>query len=181
MSLWVKNLNVHISDLNNNNMDNSFENILFLTSFCCMACDGDIAAEELDQLNSFSKKEKFFNTININDEFNRCLTILNEFGDDFIRSYFQAIETIDFTEKEKFCIIDVAVKTILADNKVEYSEIKFFRSIVSSLNIEKDLILENVSNIEDYWLEEDLSSGSDYKYFDNTEFSIHIPDNIDVQ
>lgn len=161
-------------------MDNSFENILFLTSFCCMACDGDIATEELEQLNNFSKKELLFKSLNISDEFNKCLTILKDIGNDFIKSYFQAIETINLTEKEKLSIIDVAVKTILADNKVEYSEIKFFKSLVSSLNIEKQIILENVSNIEDYWLEEDLS-GSDYKYFENTEFSIQIPENIDVQ
>lgn len=161
-------------------MDNSFENILFLTSFCCMACDGNIATEELEQLNNFSKKELLFRSLNISDEFNKCLTILKDIGDDFIKSYFQAIETINLTEKEKLSIIDVAVKTILADNKVEYSEIKFFKSLVSSLNIEKKIILENVSNIEDYWLEEDLS-GSDYKYFENTEFSIQIPENIDVQ
>lgn len=161
-------------------MDNSFENILFLTSFCCMACDGDIATEELEQLNNFSKKELLFKSLNISDEFNKCLTILKNIGDDFIKSYFQAIETINLTEKEKLSIIDVAVKTILADNKVEYSEIKFFKSLVSSLNVEKQIILENVSNIEDYWLEEDLS-GLDYKYFENTEFSIQIPENIDVQ
>lgn len=161
-------------------MDNSFENILFLTSFCCMACDGDIATEELEQLNNFSKKELLFKSLNISDEFNKCLTILKDIGNDFIKSYFQAIETINLTEKEKLSIIDVSVKTILADNKVEYSEIKFFKSLVSSLNIEKQIILENVSNIEDYWLEEDLSE-SDYKYFENTEFSIQIPENIDVQ
>lgn len=161
-------------------MDNSFENILFLTSFCCMACDGDIATEELEQLNNFSKKELLFKSLNISDEFNKCLTILKNIGDDFIKSYFQAIETINLTEKEKLSIIDVAVKTILADNKVEYSEIKFFKSLVSSLNVEKQIILENVSNIEDYWLEEDLS-GLDYKYFENTEFSIQIPENIVVQ
>lgn len=161
-------------------MDNSFENILFLTSFCCMACDGDIATEELEQLNNFSKKELLFKSLNISDEFNKCLTILKDIGDDFIKSYFQAIETVNLTEKEKLSIIDVAVKTILADNKVEYSEIKFFKSLVSSLNVEKQTILENVSNIEDYWLEEDLS-GLDYKYFENTEFSIQIPEYIDVQ
>lgn len=161
-------------------MDNSFENILFLTSFCCMACDGDIATEELEQLNNFSKKELLFKSLNISDEFNKCLTILKDIGDDFIKSYFQAIETVNLTEKEKLSIIDVAVKTILADNKVEYSEIKFFKSLVSSLNVEKQTILENVSNIEDYWLEEDLSR-LDYKYFENTEFSIQIPENIDVQ
>lgn len=161
-------------------MDNSFENILFLTSFCCMACDGDIATEELEQLNNFSKKELLFKSLNISDEFNKCLTILKDIGDDFIKSYFQAIETVNLTEKEKLSIIDVAVKTILADNKVEYSEIKFFKSLVSSLNVEKQIILENVSNIEDYWLEEDLSR-LDYKYFENTEFSIQIPENIDVQ
>ena len=43
-------------------MDNSFEKILFLTSFCCMACDGEIAPEEYNLMKSFSEKEHMFDS-----------------------------------------------------------------------------------------------------------------------
>ncbi len=119
--------------------------------------------------------------MSFNEEFNKCLDILKEIGSNFINSYFQAITTIDLNEKEKLEIIDIAVRTILADNKVEYSEIKFFKSLVSSLDIDKDLLIKSVPNIEDYWLEEDLSGRSDYQFFDNSELSINIPENIDVR
>lgn len=163
-------------------MDNSFENILFLTSFCCMSCDGEIAPEEVKQLKEFSESKKLFESLNINDEFQKCLEILNQVGNDFIKSYFQLIENIKLTEEEKLDILDVAVKTILADNKVEYNEVKFFKALFASLSIDKEIVLEKVANIEDYWLEEDLSiGGSDYNYFGNNEFSIKTPENIDVQ
>ena len=146
-----------------------------------MACDGEIAPEEYNLMKSFSEKEHLFDSLSFNEEFNKCLDILKEIGSNFINSYFQAITTIDLDEKEKLEIIDIAVRTILADNKVEYSEIKFFKSLVSSLDIDKDLVIKSVPNIEDYWLEEDLPGRSDYQFFDNSELSINIPDNIDVR
>lgn len=146
-----------------------------------MACDGEIAPEEYNLMKSFSEKENLFDSLSFNEEFNKCLDILKEIGSNFINSYFQAITTIDLNEKEKLEIIDIAVRTILADNKVEYSEIKFFKSLVSSLDIDKDLVIKSVPNIEDYWLEEDLSGRSDYQFFDNSELSINIPENIDVR
>ncbi len=163
-------------------MDNSFENILFLTSFCCMACDGEIASEEVEQLEAFSESEHLFDSLNINNEFNKCLDILNKVGNSFIKSYFQAIGSINLTDDEKLNILNVAVRTILADNKVEYSEVKFFKNLFATLNLSKDLVLSNIPNIEDYWLEDDLSNeGSDYSYFSDSDFSIKAPNQNDIK
>ena len=153
-------------------MDKSFDKILFLTSFCCMACDGEIAAEEVELLKTFSDNEHLFDYINLKEEFDNCLIILKQLGNDFIKSYFQAIESVKFDEEEKIYILDVGVKTILADNKVEYSEIKFIRSLFKSLNIDKDVVLQKVPNIEDYWLENDLADKEgDFNYFDQLQVS----------
>lgn len=163
-------------------MDNSFENILFLTSFCCMACDGEIASEEVELLRNFSVHEQMFNTLDIKEEFSKCFALLTKLGNDFIKSYFQAIGKISFTDDEKISILDVAVKTILADNKVEYSEIKFFKSLFNAVNIDKNIALEKVPNIEEYWLEDDLSNNRlDYNYFNNSDLSIKTPQDLVIQ
>ena len=61
-------------------MDNSFNNILFLTSFCFMAIDGDIAKEEIKQLQLFAEEDKLFGEINVEEEFSKCLNVLKQIG-----------------------------------------------------------------------------------------------------
>lgn len=152
-------------------MNNSIDNILFLTSFCCMACDGEIAKEEQEQLRIFAEKEHLFESLNIDDEFEKCLTVLQQIGNDFIKSFFDGIDHIEFSIEDKIQILDVAAKTIVADNRVEYSEIKFFKSLFKHLKIEKQDVLAAIDIIEDYWLEEDLTSDdSEFDYFDNAKF-----------
>ena len=154
------------------NMENSFNNILFLTSFCCMAIDGDIAKEELKQLQSFAEEDKLFGEINVEEEYSKCLNVLKQIGADFVKSYLEAIEQIDFSDNEKYQLLEVAVKTIYADEKIEYNEIKFFKSLCNRLNLSKESIIENVANVEEYWLEDDLASNAaNFDFLHDVNFS----------
>ena len=153
-------------------MENSFNNILFLTSFCCMAIDGDIAEEELKQLQSFAEEDKLFGEINVEEEYSKCLNVLKQIGADFVKSYLEAIEQIDFSDNEKYQLLEVAVKTIYADKKIEYNEIKFFKSLCNRLNLSKESIIENVANVEEYWLEDDLASNAaNFDFLHDVNFS----------
>lgn len=53
----------------------------------------------------------------------------------------------------------MAIDTIKADEKVEYSEIKFFKVIRSKLKIDNEPILEKHPDFEDY-LEQDIITDS---------------------
>lgn len=147
-------------------MDNSFNKILFLTSFCCMAIDGEIATEEYTLLKEMSK-QNLFGDIDICADFDRCVEVLQHNGSNFINTYFQSIDNIEFEEDEKLRIIDVAVRTIYADNKIEYAEVKFFKSLCKHLRIDKEIILNNNPNVDEYWLEEDMVPQEDNDSFIN--------------
>jgi len=76
--------------------------------------------------------------------------------------------------------INVAVQTIRADKKVEYSEIKFFKIIRSLLkHVTDETLLVSVDGIDESYLEQDIKA--DYfqifdDYFENIEikqFDIH--------
>lgn len=153
-------------------MENSFNNILFLTSFCCMVIDGDIAKEELEQLQVFAEEDKLFGDINVEEELSKCINILKQIGPDFVKSYLEAIKENDFSDNEKYQILEIAVKTIYADEKIEYNEIKFFKSLCNHLNLSKESVIENVDNVEEYWLEDDIaSSASNIDFLHDINFS----------
>ena len=53
--------------------------------------------------------------------------------------------------------MQVAVDTIQSDEKIEYSEIKFFKVLRSNLkNVTDEQILENVIGIDESYLAEDI-------------------------
>lgn len=55
----------------------------------------------------------------------------------------------------QFVVFDFAIQTINTDEKVEYSEIKFFKNIRRRLKLSNEKILEHFPDIEQF-LEEDI-------------------------
>ena len=137
-----------------------FNKVLLLTSVCCMACDGEIAKEEVETLKKLSKDQNLFGKEDVNLILPTIMDSLSKFGYDFVKSYLELLENADFSEQQAIQILDVAAKTIYADARIEYDEIKFFKSIRHKLEISDDQILEKVEGVEDYWLSADAQDSN---------------------
>jgi len=129
--------------------------LLLKTAFSFMAYDGDIDKREVKLIKQLQKERKTFGEIDINAELDTLLLAINEDGQQFLKDYFNEISTTELTEANELKLIDVAIDTIKADDKVEYSEIKFFKVIRSKLKIDNKPILEKHPDFEDY-LEQDI-------------------------
>jgi len=136
-----------------------FSKLLLKTAFACMACDGDIDKRELKLIKQLQKETKTFGEIDINSELDTLLSLINRDGQQFLKDYFKVLTSSDLTEANELKLVEVAIDTIKADEKVEYSEIKFFKVIRSKLKIENEPILEKHPDFEDY-LEQDIISDS---------------------
>ena len=145
--------------------------LLLRTAFACMACDGDIAQEEVDLIKSLDSEEHLFGEIEIDKELNAMLTEINELGKGFLKSYLNLVNEAQLNEEDAIKLLDVAVKTIKADNIIKYSEIKFFKVIKANLNISDETILEKVEGIDEMWVAQDIKDyGLLYdSYFENIE------------
>ena len=83
-----------------------------------------------------------------------------------------SLPTNELTEEEELKLIEAAIDTIKADEKVEYSEIKFFKVIRSKLKIENEPILEIHPDFEEY-LEQDIISDSYLSRLQDDFFDTH--------
>lgn len=137
----------------------NFNNLLLTTAFACMACDGDIDKREVDLIRDLHLKEKTFGEIDINHELDKLLHEINAEGFKFIKDYFAELSKTRLNEEDELKLIEAAIATIKADEKVEYSEIKFFKMIRSKLKIDNEKILERHPDFEEY-LEQDIISES---------------------
>ena len=136
-----------------------FNKLLLKTSFSCMACDGDIDKREVVLIKSMHQEKKIFGEIDINQELENLLLEINRDGHKFLRSYFNELTSTELSEQDELKLIEVAIDTINADDKVEYSEVKFFKVIRSKLKINNEPILAKHPDFEDY-LEQDIISES---------------------
>lgn len=148
-----------------------FNELLLRTAFACMACDGDVAKEEVDLIKSLDRKEHLFGNIDIDNELNALLSEINELGAKFLKSYLNLVNESQLNEEDSIKLLDVAVKTIKADKIIKYSEIKFFKVIKANLNISDETILDKIEGIDDMWVAQDIKDyGLLYEsYFDNIE------------
>jgi hypothetical protein len=137
----------------------SFNKLLLKTAFSCMACDGDIDKRELILIKKIHQDTKIFGEIDINKELENLLLEINRDGHKFLKSYFNELTSTKLSEQNELKLIEVAIDTINADDKVEYSEVKFFKVIRSKLKIDDNTILSLHPDYEEY-LEKDIISES---------------------
>lgn len=136
-----------------------FNKLLLKTAFSCMACDGDIDKREVILIKTMHQEKKIFGDIDINQDLENLLLEINRDGHKFLKSYFNELTSTELSEQDELKLIEVAIDTINADDKVEYSEVKFFKVIRSKLKIGNEPILAKHPDFEDY-LEQDIISES---------------------
>ena len=121
-------------------------NELYLkTIFCCMACDGDIAKEEVLLVNDITSKQELFRDMNIEATINDYVAAINAKGALFLKQYLKELEAQNLSTEEQMKIIDFAIQTI-------YSEVKFFKKIRSRLSLTDEQILVKYPDLEDFLL-----------------------------
>lgn len=124
---------------------------LFLkTAFSCMACDGEIANEEINLVKSLAEKTTLFEGVDVESVLNSFIQEINKKGKLFLVEYLAEVKTAEFAKTEELALLDLAFKTINSDNIIEYTEVKFFKKIRTRLNITDDEILEIYPEMEDF-------------------------------
>ena len=124
-----------------------------------MACDGDIDKREVALIKNMHHETKIFGEIDINQELDSLLLSINKDSHKFLRDYLNELTNSELSQQDEMKLIEAAIETIKADNKVEYNEIKFFKVIRSKLKIDNEPILALHPDFEEY-LEQDIISES---------------------
>ena len=114
-----------------------------------MACDGDIAKEEIEMVKILCEKDDFFKNIESETYINNWIGEINERGAAFLQTFLSEINSVQLDKEEQLKLIELAFKTIEADNRIEYSEVKFFKKISSRLSVSDEDVLEKFPEKED--------------------------------
>lgn len=137
-----------------------------------MACDGDIAADEIVQLKDFAEKDDSWKGFDIQTAVNKGIVEINERGAAYLSDYLKEVADADLDDDGSIKLIDVAIRMIEADKKVEYSEVKFFKKIRAVLKVSDEKLFQTFPDKEDYFLP-DISAPKEFDWtasFDSIQF-----------
>lgn len=157
----------------------NFNRLLLKTAFSCMACDGHIDKREVELIRQLHNENETFEEIDISSELDSLMKSFNNDGNIFLKDYFNELISVELSEEQELELIEVAINTIEADDKIEYSEIKFFKVIRSKLKVKNDTILEEHPEFESY-LEQDIISDTYLSRLQNVFFENIILNRIDI-
>ena len=146
------------------------EELYLKTIFCCIACDGNIATEEVDMVRDLCAKDRIFHNLDSEEYLNAWITEINEQGGVFLQTYLKEINSVELNEQEQLLLVSLAIKAIEADNSIEYAEVKFFKKIRSKLTISDEAILAEQPDKEDFLLP-DINITEIPQWNDSTHFS----------
>lgn len=144
--------------------------IYLKTIFCCMACDGDIAPEEIELVRSLAAELPVLRTLDVENLLNTYVSAINREGMVFLREYLNDLSRENLTPEEELQIVDLAIRMIEADERVEYSEVKFFKKIRSRLSLSDEQILARHPDKEDFLLP-DIDVASDPSWRESIVFT----------
>lgn len=128
-------------------------NELYLkTAFCCMACDGEIANEEIALLKKKVASDNVFEGLDVQGKINEYVSAINSQGGKFLNTYVGEVKEAQLDDAASLALIKIAIETIEIDNEIKYSEVSFFKRIRKNLSITDEDILKVMPDKEDYLL-----------------------------
>lgn len=96
-----------------------FKKILFETAFCVMACDGHIDQSEVEEMEKIDKNTSYFNDIDLSQELSFLVNEIKTKGKSILTDFFEKIKSADFSVVQELLIMEISLRLISADNKVE--------------------------------------------------------------
>ena len=134
-----------------------------------MACDGNIADEEVGMIRKLVSETNLFASIDVESTLNKYILEINKEGAYFLNNYLNELSNEKLSEDEQLKLIGIAIKTIEADNRIEYSEIKFFKKIRFRLSVSDDMIIGLYPDRDDFLLPD--NKVTDAFEFDDVKFA----------
>lgn len=150
-----------------------FKRLLFKAAFCVMACDGEVDESEIREMQAIDKQTTYFKDIDLSAELESLVQDLNKQGIEILKTLFKDLKKSDLTITQELLLLEVVLRMIYADNKVDENEITFLRIVRSRLKIPNEIIndrfgvIKYLSGVNKEWINEskivDLDSLHDWK------------------
>jgi uncharacterized tellurite resistance protein B-like protein len=130
-----------------------FKDFLFRSAVIAMACDGDIAEKEIEEIKIIVNNEIYFMGYDFQEALNDNIEKIRGNGKSEINSYLQEIESNNLNEHQEILLIEVLLRIIESDNEVQENELKFLQMVKSKLKADEQTLIVKFPKHIDYLLD----------------------------
>lgn len=130
-----------------------FKKFLFKSAVMTMACDGNIAEEEISEIKNMVFNEIYFMGFDYEDLLKDEIEDIKVNGKVTINQYLQELNSIELNEHQEILLVEVILKIIEADNEIQTSELKFLQLVKSKLKIEEQTLIIKFPKQIDYLID----------------------------
>lgn len=146
-----------------------FQNFLLKSAIAMMACDGSIDNEEIAEIENMVTNEIYFMGFDYEKPFEDNLNYIKSNGKKAINDYLDELCSLDLNDKQEIRLIEVLIRTIESDKKVENNEIIFLQLVKSKLKITEETIITKFPSQMSYLIDSN-NYGMNEKFIDEINF-----------
>lgn len=147
-------------------MKNSeFKEFLFKSAVIAMACDGHIAEQEINEIKSLVLNEIYFMGYEYEEPLQRNIAAIKINGKNIVNQFLQEITANELNEHQELLLIEVLLKIIQADAKVEENELRFLHLAKSKLKTDEQTLIIKFPHQIDYLI--DFNNYGSHEEFTN--------------
>jgi uncharacterized tellurite resistance protein B-like protein len=112
-----------------------FQKVLFRSAMCVMACDGEIHDSEIKEMEIISQKTPYFDKLDYLEEIQQIIRAFSNDKKKVVAEYFSKLGEIVLSPVQKLQILEIVMRIIHADNRIDSNEIKFLQIVKSKLAV----------------------------------------------
>lgn len=144
-----------------------FQCLLLKSAVSAMACDGEIAQAELEELQDIASNEVYFLGFDFDALLEHLLTLHDRDGAAFVNDYLTALDDSTITARQKVLVMEVVLRIISSDRKIEDSEVHFLNAVQRRLKLDNSDLAERFPRMANHLADKrEISSVQRYKdYF----------------
>jgi uncharacterized tellurite resistance protein B-like protein len=119
----------------------AFQNLLLKSAVSVIACDGSIDEKEILEIRSMAENEIYFMGYDFEESLETNLQTIKDKGKTAINDYFKELASADLNDNQELVLIEVLIRAIESDQKVEPNEVKFIQMVKSKLKTSEETII----------------------------------------
>ena len=150
-----------------------FQDFLLKSSIAMMACDGSIDNIEIAEIEKMVTNEIYFMGFDYEKTFGDHFNYIKSNGKKAINDYLDELNSLDLNDKQELRLIEVLIRTIESDKKVENNEIKFLQLVKSKLKVTEETIIARFPKQMSYLVDTN-NYGLSEKFMEEIDFTKKI-------
>ena len=119
----------------------AFQELLLKSAVSVIACDGNINQKEISEIRNMAENEIYFIGYDFEEPLKSNLQTIKEKGVSAINDYFKEVANANLNDNQELLLIEVLIRAIESDEKIEPNEIKFLQMVKSKLKTSEETII----------------------------------------